>query len=170
MPKLNQACAIGCQNYNTSACSNITLPAHFSCKISQREPTIFNKYKKHYKSVLLQVILWFDVPISVTILDIKSVKILQNTFKLPTLFSINSRRNECRSTFVMWSKGSMCSVKNMLFGCLFFFSNFCQLMFWTLIITTKSWRLQSVDLENSQGKRSTWSDLIGSPFKLKTVQ
>ena len=57
MPKLNQACAFGRQNYNTSASFNITLQKHFLFKISQREPTIFNKYKKLDKSFLLQVIL-----------------------------------------------------------------------------------------------------------------
>ena len=114
MPKLNQACAFGRQHHNTSACFHITLPKHFSCKISQREPTIFYTYNKLYKSFWLQVILWSDVPVSITVLDVKSVKILQHTFKSPTLFSINRRRNECRSTSVTWPKGSVCCVKNML--------------------------------------------------------
>ena len=92
--------------------------------------------------IITKILLWFHAPMFITILDVNGVKILQH--KSLTLLSINSRWNECRST---WPRGSMCCVSRICFffiSFFFFFGVFSASMFQTLIITTKSQRHKSV--------------------------
>ena len=142
----------------------------FLCKISQTELTICNKYRKLYKYYSLQVILWFHVLISITIPDVKSMKILQHLQITRTLF--HQQQME-------WNVGQVCHMtkgKHVLCEEYAVLGHWVisALMFQTWIITTKSRKLKSVDLEKNQScdvqnEEVNVKRLIGRPSELKTI-